>query len=172
MNVNEVVANRGNEIAKEHLLHPNDDVNKSQSSNDTYPTALHIASLIAVEDKVIPAVDTLIETFKKLEEEYKDIVKTGRTHLQDAVPITLGQEISGWRKSLERSRDYISTAKESLREIALGGTAVGTGLNTHKDYAVKVAEEISKKSGHKFVTAENKFHALTIGTKSYLFTEL
>lgn len=161
MNVNEVVANRGNESAKEHILHPNDDVNKSQSSNDTYPTALHIAALIAVEDKVIPALDTLIETFKKLEEEYKDVVKTGRTHLQDAVPITLGQEISGWRTSLERSREYIETSKESLREIALGGTAVGTGLNTHKDYAVKVAEEISKKSGHKFVTAENKFHALT-----------
>lgn len=162
MNVNEVVANRGNEIAGEKLLHPNDDVNRSQSSNDTYPTAMHIAALLAVKENLIPAIKKLEETFLKRENEYMDIVKTGRTHLQDAVPLTLGQEISGWRSSLKKTREYIEMSSNSLREIALGGTAVGTGLNAHPDFSKKVAEEISKKSGYEFISAENKFHSLTM----------
>lgn len=161
MNVNEVVANRGNEILKEKVLHPNDDVNKSQSSNDTFPTALHISALISIEEKLIPAIDQLEKTFDRLSKEYMEIIKTGRTHLQDAVPLSLGQEISGWHRMLELSKEMIKDSIERLREIALGGTAVGTGLNAHKDFAKMVAEEISKKSGHKFISAKNKFHALT-----------
>ncbi len=161
MNVNEVVANRGNEILKEKVLHPNDDVNKSQSSNDTFPTALHISVLISIEEKLIPAIDQLEKTFDRLSREYMEIIKTGRTHLQDAVPLSLGQEISGWHRMLELSKEMIKDSIERLREIALGGTAVGTGLNAHKDFAKMVAEEISKKSGHKFISAKNKFHALT-----------
>lgn len=161
MNVNEVIANRGNEILKEKVLHPNDDVNKSQSSNDTFPTALHISALLSVEEKLIPAIDQLEETFDKLSKDYMEIIKTGRTHLQDAVPLSLGQEISGWHRMLELSKEMIKDSLERLREIALGGTAVGTGLNAHKDFAELVAKEISKKSGHKFISAKNKFHALT-----------
>lgn len=161
MNVNEVVANRGNEILKGKVLHPNDDVNKSQSSNDTFPTALHISVLISIEEKLIPAIDQLEKTFDRLSKEYMEIIKTGRTHLQDAVPLSLGQEISGWHRMLELSKEMIKDSIERLREIALGGTAVGTGLNAHKDFAKMVAEEISKKSGHKFISAKNKFHALT-----------
>ncbi|MDE5584257.1 MAG: class II fumarate hydratase [Ruminococcus sp.] len=161
MNANEVIANRGNEIAGKKLLHPNDDINMSQSSNDTFPTAMHIASVIAIEDKVIPAVDTLIETFKRLESENEGIVKSGRTHLQDATPIKFSQEISGWRSSLEKDRKMLLTAVEELRELALGGTAVGTGLNAPAGFAEKAAEAISEISGKKFVTAPNKFHSLT-----------
>ena len=161
MNVNEVIANRGNEILKEKVLHPNDDVNKSQSSNDTFPTALHISTLLSIEEKLIPAIDQLEETFDKLSKDYMEIIKTGRTHLQDAVPLSLGQEISGWHRMLELSKEMIKDSLERLREIALGGTAVGTGLNAHKDFAELVAKEISKKSGHKFISAKNKFHALT-----------
>lgn len=161
MNVNEVIANRGNEILKEKVLHPNDDVNKSQSSNDTFPTALHISALLSIEEKLIPAIDQLEETFDRLSKEYMEIIKTGRTHLQDAVPLSLGQEISGWHRMLELSKEMIKDSLERLREIALGGTAVGTGLNAHKDFAELVAKEISKKSGHKFISAKNKFHALT-----------
>lgn len=161
MNVNEVIANRGNEILKEKVLHPNDDVNKSQSSNDTFPTALHISALLSIEEKLIPAIDQLEETFDKLSKDYMEIIKTGRTHLQDAVPLSLGQEISGWHRMLELSKEMIKDSLERLREIALGGTAVGTGLNAHKDFAELVAKEISKKSGHKFISAKNKFHALT-----------
>lgn len=161
MNVNEVIANRGNEILKEKVLHPNDDVNKSQSSNDTFPTALHISALLSIEEKLIPAIDQLEETFDKLSKDYMEIIKTGRTHLQDAVPLSLGQEISGWHRMLELSNEMIKDSLERLREIALGGTAVGTGLNAHKDFAELVAKEISKKSGHKFISAKNKFHALT-----------
>lgn len=161
MNVNEVIANRGNEILKEKVLHPNDDVNKSQSSNDTFPTALHISALLSIEEKLIPAIDKLEETFDKLSKDYMEIIKTGRTHLQDAVPLSLGQEISGWHRMLELSKEMIKDSLERLREIALGGTAVGTGLNAHKDFAELVAKEISKKSGHKFISAKNKFHALT-----------
>jgi fumarate hydratase class II len=161
MNANEVIANRGNEIAGTKLLHPNDDINMSQSSNDTFPTAMHIAAVIAIEDKVIPAVDTLIETFKRLEAEHEGIVKSGRTHLQDATPIKFSQEISGWRSSLEKDRKMILSSCEELKELALGGTAVGTGLNAPAGFAEKAAEAISEISGKNFVTAPNKFHALT-----------
>ncbi|MBQ9929330.1 MAG: class II fumarate hydratase [Oscillospiraceae bacterium] len=161
MNANEVIANRGNTIAGSKLLHPNDDVNMSQSSNDTFPTAMHIAGVLALEDKVLPAIDLLIGTFKKLEAENEGIVKSGRTHLQDATPISFSQEISGWRSSLERDRQLITIALEPLKELALGGTAVGTGLNAPKGFDVKVAEEVSKLTGKTFRTADNKFHALT-----------
>ncbi len=161
MNSNEVIANRSNEILGKKLLHPNDDVNMSQSSNDTFPTAMHIAAVIALEDKLIPAVETLIETFKRLEKENEGIVKSGRTHLQDATPITFTQEISGWRSSLEKDVELIKRSVEPLRELALGGTAVGTGLNAPKGFAERVAEEVSNITGKKFVTAANKFHALT-----------
>jgi len=161
MNANEVIANRGNTIAGAKLLHPNDDVNMSQSSNDTFPTAMHIAGVLALEDKVLPAIDLLIATFKKLEAENEGIVKSGRTHLQDATPISFSQEISGWRSSLERDRQLITIALEPLKELALGGTAVGTGLNAPKGFDVKVADEVSKLTGKTFRTADNKFHALT-----------
>ncbi len=161
MNANEVIANRGNEIAGSKLLHPNDDINMSQSSNDTFPTAMHIAAVIAIEDKVIPAVDTLIETFIRLEAENEGIVKSGRTHLQDATPIKFSQEISGWRSSLEKDRKMIISSCEELKELALGGTAVGTGLNAPAGFAEKSAEAISDITGKKFVTAPNKFHSLT-----------
>lgn len=161
MNANEVIANRGNEIAGSKLLHPNDDINMSQSSNDTFPTAMHIAAVIAIEDKVIPAVDTLIETFKRLEAENEGIVKSGRTHLQDATPIKFSQEISGWRASLEKDRKMILSSCEELKELALGGTAVGTGLNAPKGFAERSAAAISELTGKSFVTAENKFHSLT-----------
>ena len=161
MNANEVIANRGNEIAGEKLLHPNDDINMSQSSNDTFPTAMHIAAVIALEDKVIPAIDTLVDTFKRLEAENDGIVKSGRTHLQDATPIKFSQEISGWRASLEKDRKMILASCEELKELALGGTAVGTGLNAPAGFAEKSAEAISKLTGKKFVTAPNKFHSLT-----------
>ena len=161
MNANEVIANRGNEIAEQKLLHPNDDINMSQSSNDTFPTAMHIAAVIALEDKVIPAIDTLINTFVRLETENKDIVKSGRTHLQDATPIKFSQEISGWRASLEKDRKMIISSCEELKEIALGGTAVGTGLNAPAGFAEKAADEISALTGKKFISAPNKFHALT-----------
>ncbi|MBR5514370.1 MAG: class II fumarate hydratase [Ruminococcus sp.] len=161
MNANEVIANRGNEIAGSKLLHPNDDINMSQSSNDTFPTAMHIAAVIAIEDKVIPAVDTLIETFIRLEDENEGIVKSGRTHLQDATPIKFSQEISGWRSSLEKDRKMIISSCEELKELALGGTAVGTGLNAPAGFAEKSAEAISAITGKKFVTAPNKFHSLT-----------
>ena len=161
MNANEVIANRGNEIAGSKLLHPNDDINMSQSSNDTFPTAMHIAAVIALEDKVVPAIDTLVETFKRLEAENEGIVKSGRTHLQDATPIKFSQEISGWRASLEKDRKMIVSSCEELKELALGGTAVGTGLNAPAGFAEKSAEAISQLTGKKFVTAPNKFHSLT-----------
>ncbi len=165
MNANEVIANRGNEIAKEKglavKLHPNDDINMSQSSNDTFPTAMHISAVIAIENKVFPALDMLISTFKRLEKENDDVVKSGRTHLQDATPIKFSQEISGWRSSLEKDRRLLEAALPELKELALGGTAVGTGLNAPKGFDVKVAEAVSALTGKTFVTAENKFHALT-----------
>ena len=161
MNSNEVIANRGNEIAGRKLLHPNDDINMSQSSNDTFPTAMHIAAVCAIEDKVIPAIDTLTATFRRLEEENAGIVKSGRTHLQDATPISFPQEISGRRSSLERDKELLLLAVKPLKELALGGTAVGTGLNTPKGFDTAVAAEIAKLTGKDFKTAENKFHALT-----------
>lgn len=161
MNANEVIANRGNEIAGKKLLHPNDDINKSQSSNDTFPTAMHIAAVLTIEDKLLPAIDKLIATFKRLEKENEGIVKCGRTHLQDAVPIGFSQEISGWRNMLEKSRSQIVLSLDGLRELALGGTAVGTGLNAPIGFAEDVAKQVSAISGKNFVTAENKYHALT-----------
>ena len=162
MNVNEVVARRGSELAgKPGLLHPNDDVNMSQSSNDTFPTALHIAAALAVEDKLLPAVEGVIETLRGLESRYADAVKSGRTHLQDAVPVTFGQEASGWRASLERDCTQLRAALPGLYELALGGTAVGTGLNAPKGFDTAVAAEIARLTGKPFVTAPNKFHALT-----------
>lgn len=161
MNANEVIANRGNEIAGEKILHPNDDINMSQSSNDTFPTAMHIAAVIALEDKVIPAIDRLTATFSRLEAENEGIVKSGRTHLQDATPIKFSQEISGWRASLEKDRKMILSSCEELKELALGGTAVGTGLNAPAGFAEKSAEAISTLTGKNFVTASNKFHSLT-----------
>lgn len=161
MNANEVIANRGNEIAGKKILHPNDDINMSQSSNDTFPTAMSIAAVLGLEDKVIPAIDILTESFKKLEKENEGIVKSGRTHLQDATPITFSQEISGWRSSLEKDRKLIEIALPELKELSLGGTAVGTGLNAPKGFDKEVAKAVSKITGKDFVTAENKFHALT-----------
>lgn len=161
MNSNEVIANRGNEIAGKKLLHPNDDINMSQSSNDTFPTAMHIAAVCALEDKVIPAIDTLVTTFRRLEAENEGVVKSGRTHLQDATPISFPQEISGWRSSLERDKELLLLAVKPLKELALGGTAVGTGLNTPKGFDTAVAAEIAKLTGKDFKTAGNKFHALT-----------
>ena len=161
MNANEVIANRGNEIAGKKLLHPNDDINMSQSSNDTFPTAMHISAVLTIENKLFPTLDMLIATFERLEKENEDVVKSGRTHLQDATPIKFSQEISGWRASLQRDREMLEMSVSKLSELALGGTAVGTGLNAPKGFDVKVAEEVSKLTGKNFVTAPNKFHALT-----------
>ncbi len=161
MNANEVIANRGNEIAGEKLLHPNDDINMSQSSNDTFPTAMHISAVLAIEDKLFPAIDMLIDTFKRLEKEHEGIVKSGRTHLQDATPIQFSQEISGWRSSLEKDKKMLQIALPELKELALGGTAVGTGLNAPAGFDAKVAEAVSEITGKQFFTAPNKFHALT-----------
>lgn len=161
MNANEVIANRANQIAGQKLCHPNDDINMSQSSNDTFPTAMHISAVIAMEDKLIPAVETLIATFKRLEEENEGIVKSGRTHLQDATPIKFSQEISGWRSSLERDVELLKLAVKPLYGLALGGTAVGTGLNAPKGFDELVAKKVAELTGKPFITAENKFHALT-----------
>ncbi len=161
MNANEVIANRANEIAGKKLCHPNDDINMSQSSNDTFPTAMHIAAVCALEDKLIPAVEKLITTFRKLEHIHEGITKSGRTHLQDATPIKFSQEISGWRSSLEKDVELIERALPALKTLALGGTAVGTGLNAPLGFDVKVAEKVSAITGKHFETAENKFHALT-----------
>ena len=161
MNANEVIANRANQIAGQKLCHPNDDINMSQSSNDTFQTAMHISAVIAMEDKLIPAVETLIATFKRLEEENEGIVKSGRTHLQDATPIKFSQEISGWRSSLERDVELLKLAVKPLYGLALGGTAVGTGLNAPKGFDELVAKKVAELTGKPFITAENKFHALT-----------
>ena len=161
MNVNEVIANRGNGIAGRKLLHPNDHVNMSQSSNDTYPTAMHIACRFETEEKLIPVLTKLVDTIKHLEKDNSDVVKSGRTHLQDAVPITLAQEMSGWRASLEQDLRMIKLSLDPLKELALGGTAVGTGLNAPKGFAEGVAAALSELIGKEFVTAPNKFHALT-----------
>ena len=161
MNVNEVIAGRGNELAGKKLLHPNDDINMSQSSNDTFPTAMHIAAVEALENRLLPGIQVLIDTFLRLEAENQGIVKSGRTHLQDAVPISFSQEISGWRSSLERDMELIRLSLEPLRELALGGTAVGTGLNAPKGFDTLVAEKVTEITGLRFVTAKNKFHALT-----------
>ena len=161
MNVNEVIAGRGNEIAGKTLLHPNDDVNMSQSSNDTFPTAMHIAAVLSVEQSLLPAAHDLVATLRCLEKENADIIKCGRTHLQDATPIRFSQEISGWRASIETDITMITDALEHLRPLALGGTAVGTGLNAPAGFATAVAKAISDLCGTPFTTADNKFHALT-----------
>ncbi|MGI2296177.1 class II fumarate hydratase [Paenibacillus sp. GXUN7292] len=165
MNVNEVIANRANALLAERGLdiriHPNDDVNRSQSSNDTFPAAMHIAGVMAVEKQLVPSLDILAATLKEKVEAFKDIVKIGRTHLQDATPLTLGQEVSGWYAMLEKTRAMLVQSVESMRELALGGTAVGTGLNAHPKFAVQVAEEMTELTGTLFITAPNKFHALT-----------
>ena len=161
MNANEVIANRANQIAGQKLCHPNDDINMSQSSNDTFPTAMHIAAVVEVEDKLFPAIDTLVDTFKRLEKENEGIVKSGRTHLQDAVPISFSQEISGWRTSLERDKEMLKSSLPYLKQLALGGTAVGTGLNAPKGFDTLVAKKVSELTGKDFVTSPNKFHALT-----------
>ena len=161
MNVNEVIAGRGNEIAGKKLLHPNDDVNMSQSSNDTFPTAMHIAAGLILEERVIPAVRDLERELRRLEEENQGVVKSGRTHLQDATPIAFSQEISGWRASLEGDRRMLTAAAGNLRQLALGGTAVGTGLNAPKGFDERVAEEVTALTGMIFETDFNKFHALT-----------
>ena len=161
MNANEVIANRGNQIAGKTLLHPNDDVNMSQSSNDTFPTAMHIAASLIIQEKLIPAAENLVSTLKRLEKENKGIVKSGRTHLQDATPIAFSQEISGWRSSLERDIELLKTSLKDLGELALGGTAVGTGLNAPAGFAEEAAKKISILTKQAFVSAPNKFHALT-----------
>ncbi len=161
MNLNEVIANRANEILGERIVHPNDHVNKAQSSNDTFPTAMHIAAVTELEEKLLPAIELLKKTFERLIEENKDIIKTGRTHLQDATPLTLGQEISGWHRMLEKCETMVLNSRDQLKELALGGTAVGTGLNTHAEFGERVADEISKITNKDFVTAKNKFHSLT-----------
>ncbi|WP_010650153.1 class II fumarate hydratase [Oceanobacillus massiliensis] len=165
MNVNEVLAYVGNNWLEEKgskiRLHPNDDVNKSQSSNDTYPTAMHVASVLKLEDIVIPAIKQLKATFNEKKEAFSDIVKIGRTHLQDATPLTLGQEISGWHRMLEKSEMMIRESANHLRELAIGGTAVGTGLNAHPEFSERVCKAISEYTSKEFVSAPNKFHALT-----------
>ena len=161
MNFNEVIANRGNEIAGEKLLHPNDHVNRSQSSNDTFPTALHIAAVLSLREGLEPALKEMIAAFRRLEEENAGAVTVGRTHLQDAVPIAFSQEISGWRVMVERSLAAVRAASDGLLDLALGGTAVGTGLNCPKGFAEAVAKEIAAETGVPFRTAPNKFHALS-----------
>ncbi len=161
MNLNEVIANRASQIWGEKTIHPNDHVNMSQSSNDTFPTAMHIAAVKAVEERLLPAISELRATFFLKEIEFESIVKTGRTHLQDATPLTLGQEISAWRRMMEKSEAMLRESIGQLKELALGGTAVGTGLNAPCGFGEIVAEEITRLTGKEFVTAENKFHSLT-----------
>ncbi len=161
MNTNEVIRNRANQIAGKELTHPNDDINMSQSSNDTFPTAMHISAVLSIENKLLPALEQLIATLIRLEAENEGIVKSGRTHLQDATPIKFSQEISGWRSSLERDCELLKLAVKPLYELALGGTAVGTGLNAPKGFDTLVAAKVAELTGKPFVTAKNKFHALT-----------
>ncbi|MBL0387777.1 class II fumarate hydratase [Tumebacillus sp. ITR2] len=165
MNVNEVIAHRGNQLLEEAgsatRLHPNDDVNMSQSSNDTFPTALHVAGVLAVEEHLLPALRKLKDTLHQKTTEFADIIKIGRTHLQDATPLTLGQEISGWHHMLEKCEAMIQTSVQTMKELAIGGTAVGTGLNAHPEFGNSVAAEISRYLNKSFTSATNKFHALT-----------
>ncbi len=161
MNVNEVIAHCGNVIAKKNMLHPNDDVNMSQSSNDTFPTAMHIAAATQIHQRLLPSLELLIDAFAKLEEENRGVMKSGRTHLQDATPIAFSQEISGWRGMLERCRSQINETLPGLYTLAIGGTAVGTGLNAPKGFDDAVAKEIAALTGLPFVTDPNKFHALS-----------
>ncbi|OBA01993.1 fumarate hydratase, class II [Bacillus subtilis] len=165
MNMNEVVANRATALLKEknsdQTIHPNDDVNRSQSSNDTFPTTMHVAAVLAVYEQLVPALDQLRNTLDEKAKAYNDIVKIGRTHLQDATPLTLGQEISGWVYMLDRSKEMILEATDKMRALAIGGTAVGTGINAHPEFGELVSEEITKLTGQTFSSSPNKFHALT-----------
>jgi fumarate hydratase class II len=161
MNVNEVITNLGNELLGEKLLHPNDDVNLSQSSNDVFPSAIHIAAVLATKNKLIPALKRLISTFKQLEKDNEGIIKTGRTHLQDATPVAFSQEISGWRSSLEHALDMIELSTDKLKELALGGTAVGTGTCAPKSFGGKVCECIAKLTDIDFFESSNKFYSLS-----------
>lgn len=166
MNTNEVISNRAIEIAGGKIgsktpIHPNDDVNKSQSSNDTFPTAMHIAAAMQIESKLLPALSAITATFEKKSNEFKDEVKIGRTHLMDATPLTLGQEFSGYATQLKNATERIKSTLPKLKELALGGTAVGTGLNTPPNYAENVAKQISKIAELNFTTAPNKFEALS-----------
>lgn len=161
MNVNEVIANRGNELAREVLLHPNDDVNKGQSSNDTFPTAMHIAAIEAIRKQLLPELEEMISVCKRLEKENCNIIKIGRTHLQDATPLRFSQEISGWRGMLENNIDMLQKAIDSLRKLAIGGTAVGTGLNAPQGFGERVCEKLSEQLNTQFISDLNKFHALS-----------
>ena len=161
MNVNEVIANRANQILGKVLVHPNDDVNMSQSSNDVFPTSMHISSVLTIKNYLLPELKEIINSFKQIEKENEGIVKMGRTHLQDAIPITFSQEVSGWRSSLEKDLELIEKSLEPLYEIALGGTAVGTGLNAPVGFAEKVAHEIANITSLPFKSSTNKFHSLT-----------
>ncbi|MBU2660254.1 class II fumarate hydratase [Bacillus cabrialesii] len=165
MNVNEVIANLATALLKEkgstQTIHPNDDVNRSQSSNDTFPTAMHVAGVLAIYKQLVPALNELRNTLDEKAKKFNDIVKIGRTHLQDATPLTLGQEISGWVYMIDRSNEMIVEATEKMRELAIGGTAVGTGINAHPQFGEVVSEEISKFTGQLFRSSPNKFHALT-----------
>jgi fumarate hydratase class II len=165
MNVNEVIAHRATQILEEEgkhsAIHPNDHVNRSQSSNDIFPTSLHVVGLTLIKKDLFPAIDGLIDTLEDKSQKFMQIVKIGRTHLMDATPLTLGQEMSGWVSMLKRNKEMISAGIEFLRDLAMGGTAVGTGINTHPDFAVKVANEISELTKEQFQTAPNKFQALS-----------
>ncbi|PYZ94602.1 fumarate hydratase, class II [Salipaludibacillus keqinensis] len=165
MNMNEVVAFRGNErlakVGNDERIHPNDDVNRSQSSNDTFPTAMHIAALKEVKERLLPAIQRLRSTVEQKSKSFENVIKIGRTHLQDATPLTLGQEISGWAHMLKKSEEMINQSSEQLRHLAIGGTAVGTGINAHPSFGDLTAEEISRITGETFYSSENKFHALT-----------
>ncbi|OEH92943.1 class II fumarate hydratase [Bacillus solimangrovi] len=165
MNVNEVISRRGNELLIENgsdlRLHPNDDVNRSQSSNDTFPTAMHIAGVMAIENQLLPSLKKLHCTLQKKSNDNEDIIKIGRTHLQDATPLTLGQEISGWVRMLEKSQKMITDSLKMMKELAIGGTAVGTGINAHPQFGEEISNEISKYTNIIFISAQNKFHALT-----------
>lgn len=164
MNANEVIANRASELmtgsVKERVVHPNDDVNKGQSSNDTFPTAMHIAVADRVTHHLVPSIKKLKDSFKKKQNDFKDVIKIGRTHLMDATPLTLGQEFSGYTSQLEKAIERVETSLKAVLELAIGGTAVGTGLNTHPEFAVRVAETIAKETSIHFISAPNKFEAL------------
>lgn len=165
MNFNEVIANRaiellGGTVGSKKPIHPNDDVNRGQSTNDSFPTAMHVAAALAVHETLLPALDKLIHVLQKKSKEFSTVIKIGRTHLQDATPLTLGQEISGWQTQLEMCRSMILSAMPYVYELAAGGTAVGTGLNSHKEYAHLIAKKLSEFTGLSFVTAPNKFQAL------------
>lgn len=161
MNINEVIANRAYQIDNSIKIHPNDDVNKGQSSNDTFPSAIHISAILGIENKLLPSLEKMENILENLSNEYMEIIKIGRTHLQDATPLTLGQEISGWYSMVKHNREMILDSLKNLRELALGGTAVGTGINTKENFGEIVANKISEITETKFITAENKFHSLT-----------